>query len=227
MAAGGIMSDFATARRRMVESQIVARGVSDAEVLRAMGRVPRHLFVEDALRDRAYGDSALPIGHGQTISQPYMVALMTQALRLEGGETVLEIGTGSGYQTAILAEIAARVFSIERVAPLYRRARELLDRLGYHQVVLRHGDGSLGWRDQAPFDAIIVTAGAPHVPAELRDQLVPGGRLVIPVGDRTLQNLLRITRREEGDMREELGGCVFVNLIGRDAWAESAGDEAG
>jgi protein-L-isoaspartate(D-aspartate) O-methyltransferase len=220
------MSEFSTARRRMVESQIAARGVTDAEVLRAMGRVPRQRFVDDALRDRAYGDNALPIGHGQTISQPYMVALMTEALRLSGGEKVLEIGTGSGYQTAILAEIADRVFSIERVAPLYRRARELLDQLGYHRVVLRHGDGTLGWRDQAPFDAIIVTAGAPHVPAELRGQLAEGGRLVIPVGDRSLQSLLRITRREEGDLREDLGGCIFVNLIGRDAWAESAEEGA-
>ena len=211
----------------MVESQIAGRGVSDAEVLRAMVRVPRHLFVDAALRDRAYSDNALPIGHGQTISQPYMVALMTEALRLSGGEKVLEIGTGSGYQTAVLAEIADRVFSIERVAPLYRRARELLDHLGYHRVVLRHGDGTLGWRDQAPFDAIIVTAGAPHVPAELREQLAEGGRLVIPVGDRSLQSLLRITRREGGDLREDLGGCIFVNLIGRDAWAEGAEEGTG
>ena len=212
------MSDFATARRRMVAAQLVARGVRDPEVLRAMGRVPRHLFVDEALRDRAYGDSALPIGHDQTISQPLMVATMTQALQLEGGEKVLEIGTGSGYQTAVLAEIAERVFSVERIAPLYRRARALLDQLGYHSVVLRHGDGTLGWRDHAPYDAIVVTAGAPHVPLELRDQLATGGRLVIPVGDRYQQNLLRITRREDEDRREMLGGCVFVNLIGSDAW---------
>ena len=212
------MSDFATARRRMVESQLIARGVRDPEVLRALGRVPRHLFVDEALRDRAYGDSALPIGYDQTISQPFMVATMTQALRLEGGEKVLEIGTGSGYQTAVLAEIAERVFSVERIAPLYRRARALLDRLGYHSVVLRHGDGTLGWRDHAPYDAIVVTAGAPHVPRELRDQLAVGGRLVIPVGERHQQNLLRITRREGGDRREMLGGCVFVSLVGSDGW---------
>jgi len=212
------MSEFATARRRMVAAQLIARGVRDPEVLRALGRVPRHLFVEAALRDRAYGDGALPIGHDQTISQPFMVATMTQTLQLQGGEKVLEIGTGSGYQTAVLAEIAARVFSVERIAPLYRRARALLDHLGYHNIVLRHGDGTLGWRDHAPYDAIVVTAGAPHVPRELRDQLAIGGRMVIPVGDRQQQNLLRITRRETEDRREMLGGCVFVNLIGSDAW---------
>jgi protein-L-isoaspartate(D-aspartate) O-methyltransferase len=219
------MSDFATARRRMVETQLLARGVRDPEVLRALGRVPRHLFVDEALLDRAYGDSALPIGHGQTISQPLMVATMTEALQLEGTEKVLEIGTGSGYQTAVLAEIAERVFSVERVAALYRRSRALLDRLGYHRVVLRHGDGTLGWRDHAPYDAIVVTAGAPHVPEALRDQLIEGGRLVIPVGDRHLQNLVRITRREEGDRHEELGGCVFVSLIGSDGWPPKCGDD--
>ena len=167
----------------MVDTQLIARGVRDPEVLRALGRVPRHLFVEEALRDRAYGDGALPIGYDQTISQPFMVATMTQALQLEGGEKVLEIGTGSGYQTAVLAEIAERVFSVERIAPLYRRARALLDQLGYHNVVLRHGDGTLGWRDHAPYDAIVVTAGAPHVPAgaarstgDRRPAGHPGGR---------------------------------------------------
>jgi protein-L-isoaspartate(D-aspartate) O-methyltransferase len=218
------MSEFATARRRMVETQLVARGIRDPEVLRAMGRVPRHLFVDEALLDRAYGDGALPIGHGQTISQPLMVATMTEALQLEGTEKVLEIGTGSGYQTAVLAEIAERVFSIERVAPLYRRARALLDRLGYHRVILRHGDGTLGWGDHAPYDAILVTAGAPHVPGALRDQLAEGGRLVVPVGDRSLQSLVRITRRREGDRREELGGCIFVSLIGSDGWPGGGDD---
>jgi len=212
------MSEFATARRRMVETQLIPRGIRDPEVLRALARVPRHLFVDEALRDRAYSDSALPIGHGQTISQPLMVATMTQALQLEGTEKVLEIGTGSGYQTAVLAEIAERVFSVERIATLYRRARVLLDGFGYNRVVLLHGDGTCGWREHAPYDAIVVTAGAPHVPAQLRDQLAPGGRLVIPVGDRRLQNLVRITRREEGDQREMLGGCVFVDLIGSDGW---------
>jgi protein-L-isoaspartate(D-aspartate) O-methyltransferase len=212
------MSDFATARRRMVDVHLIARGVTDPEVLRAMGRVPRHLFVDEALRDRAYSDAALPIGHDQTISQPLMVATMSQALLLEGGEKVLEIGSGSGYQTAVLAELADRVFSVERIAALYRRARALLDRLGCHNVVLRHGDGTLGWRDHAPYDAIVVTAGAPHVPRELREQLAVGGRLVIPVGERQQQSLLRITRGAETDRRELLGGCVFVSLIGSDGW---------
>jgi len=219
------MSDFATARRRMVETQLLARGVSDPEVLRALGRVPRHLFVDEAFAERAYGDGALPIGHGQTISQPLMVATMTEALQLEGSEKVLEVGTGSGYQTAVLAEIAERVFSVERVAALYRRARALLDRLGYHRVVLQHGDGTLGWRDHAPYDAIVVTAGAPHVPAALRDQLVEGGRLVIPVGGRHQQNLVRITRREGGDRSETLGGCLFVSLVGSDGWPAGAGGD--
>jgi len=221
-----VRDTYALARRRMVETQLLAGGVRDPEVLRAMGRVPRHLFVDAALGDRAYGDHALPIGHGQTISQPYMVGAMTQALALAGGEKVLEIGTGSGYQTAVLAEIADRVFSVERIAPLYRRARELLDRLGYHRVVLRHGDGTLGWPDHAPYDAIIVTAGAPHVPQALRAQLAPGGRLVIPVGDRRLQRLLRLTRGDEGDASEELCGCVFVDLVGTDGWQPAAGDMA-
>jgi protein-L-isoaspartate(D-aspartate) O-methyltransferase len=203
----------------MVDTQLVARGVRDPEVLRALGRVPRHLFVEEALRDRAYGDGALPIGYDQTISQPFMVATMTEALQLQGGEKLLEIGTGSGYQTAVLAEIAERVFSVERIAPLYRRARSLLDQLGYHNVVLRHGDGTLGWSDHAPYDAIVVTAGAPHLPSALRDQLVIGGRLVIPVGERHRQDLLRITRGEEEDRREMLGACVFVDLIGSDGWS--------
>jgi len=204
----------------MVDTQLLSRGVRDQEVLRALGRVPRHLFVEEALRARAYGDGALPIGYDQTISQPFMVATMTEALQLQGGEKVLEIGTGSGYQTSVLAEIAERVFSVERIAPLYRRARALLDHLGYHNVVLRQGDGTLGWRDHAPYDAIVVTAGAPHVPQALRDQLALGGRLVIPVGDRRQQNLLRITRGESDDRSEMLGGCVFVDLVGSDGWAE-------
>jgi protein-L-isoaspartate(D-aspartate) O-methyltransferase len=219
------MSDFALARRRMVEGQLLARGIRDPEVLRALGRVPRHLFVDTALRDRAYGDTALPIGHGQTISQPLMVATMSQALQLTGTEKVLEIGTGSGYQTAVLAQLAERVFSIERVAALYRRARALLDRLGEHRVVLRHGDGTLGWRDEAPFDAIVVTAGAPHLPETLVAQLREGGRLVVPVGSRELQSLTRITRRDGGVVREELGGCVFVDLVGADGWP--AVDDAG
>lgn len=214
------MTDYELARRRMVEDQLVARGIRDREVLRAMGRVPRHRFVEEALRARAYGDHPLPIGHGQTISQPYMVALMTEALGLTGDERVLEIGTGSGYQTAVLAEIAERVLSIERVAPLARRARALLEELGYHGVAVRHGDGTLGWPEHAPYDAVIVTAGAPRAPRRLIEQLVEGGRLVVPVGDRSVQRLLRVTRAGEGTLEEDLGGCVFVPLRGSDGWEE-------
>lgn len=202
----------------MIAAQLIPRGVHDPEVLRALGRVPRHLFVDGALRDRAYREGALPIGHGQTISQPLIVAAMTQALQLRGDEKVLEIGTGSGYQAAVLAEIAERVFSVERLAPLYRRARTLLDHLGCHKVVLRHGDGTLGWREHAPYDAILVTAGAPHLPAELRDQLAVGGRLVIPVGGRSRQSLVRVTRGEAQDRHEVLGDCVFVSLVGDDGW---------
>ena len=221
------MSDFTTARRRMIERQIIPRGVRDPDVLRALGRVPRHLFVDEALRDRAYGDASLPIGHGQTISQPAMVATMTEALLLRGDEKVLEIGTGCGYQAAVLAEIAARVFSVERLAPLYRRARAVLDRLGCHNVVLRHGDGTLGWAEHAPYDAIVVTAGAPHVPGALREQLAVGGRLVIPVGDRGRQTLVRLTRGEAQDKREVLGDCVFVSLVGTDGWPADGSDERG
>lgn len=212
------LAEATDARARMVEQQLRRRGIDDENVLAAMGRVPRERFVPEHARRRAYEDEALPIGFGQTISQPFMVATMTEALQLHGGEKLLEIGTGSGYQTSVLAEIAERVFSVERIAALYRRARSLLDRLGYHNVVLRHGDGTLGWSDHAPYDAIVVTAGAPHVPQALRDQLAIGGRLVIPVGDRRQQNLLRITRGETEDRREMLGACVFVDLVGTDGW---------
>jgi protein-L-isoaspartate(D-aspartate) O-methyltransferase len=204
----------------MVEALLARRGIKDPEVLRAMGRIPRHLFVEEALRDRSYGDGALPIGFGQTISQPFTAAFMSAALGLAGEEKVLEIGTGSGYQTAVLAELADRVFSVERIAPLYRRARELLDRLGYHRVVLLLRDGTLGWPEHGPYDAIIVTAGAPSVPQQLVGQLAEGGRLVIPVGERREQTLVRVTRTAGGVSTEELGGCVFVSLIGREGWGE-------
>jgi protein-L-isoaspartate(D-aspartate) O-methyltransferase len=214
------MTDFHLARRRMVEDQLVARGVRDPEVLRAMGRIPRHRFVEPALQASAYGDSALPIGLGQTISQPYMVALMTEALGLTGEERVLEIGTGSGYQTAVLAEIADRVFSVERLPALSRRARAVLDSLGYRSVVLLVGDGSPGWPAYAPYDAIIVTAGGPQVPPHLVAQLAEGGRLVIPVGERFSQSLVRVTRRAAGDRVEDLGGAVFVSLIGQEGWRD-------
>jgi protein-L-isoaspartate(D-aspartate) O-methyltransferase len=216
------MDTFHLARKRMVETQIIRRDITDQAVIRAMGSIPRHLFVEEALRDRAYGDFPLPIGSGQTISQPFMVALMTSSLGLTGVERVLEIGTGSGYQTAVLAEIAERVVSVERLGILVPPARTLLERLGYHRVVIHSADGTLGWKDGAPYDAILVTAGAPEVPRELLGQLEEGGRLVIPVGARQSQVLKRVTRRGSTEITENLGGCVFVPLIGKSGWSDSA-----
>ncbi|UCG81875.1 MAG: protein-L-isoaspartate(D-aspartate) O-methyltransferase [Desulfobacterales bacterium] len=202
----------------MVSTQIEARGIHDQRVLEVMRKVPRHLFIGEALRDQAYGDFPLPIGEGQTISQPYIVAEMTQALELSKDDRVLEIGTGSGYQTAILAELAYRIYTIERVRELFVRARKLLDELGYHNVVARCSDGTLGWRDESPFEAIIVTAGAPEVPEKLLQQLTSGGRLIIPVGNRFSQTLLKIRKDEDGIHKTDLGGCRFVKLIGEHGW---------
>ncbi len=211
--------EFAIARERMVADQLRARGITDPRVLTAMGRVPRHRFVEEALAARAYGDYPLPIGEKQTISQPYMVALMTQALELVGGERVLEVGTGSGYQTAILAELATKVYSVERIRSLADRARAILEELGYYNVLIRVGDGTLGWREEAPFDAVLVTAAAPEVPAPLVEQLKAGGRLVIPVGGSTAQVLKCLVKEPDGLVREsELVGCVFVKLVGEQGW---------
>jgi len=208
-------------RMKMITSQLISRGISNEKVLKAMERIPRHLFVDEGLQDQAYADNPLPIGERQTISQPYIVALMTEALGLTGHEKVLEIGTGSGYQAAMLAELADRVFSIERIASLADRARKVLDSLGYYNVLIRVGDGTYGWKEESPFDAIIVTAGAPHVPKTLFDQLTTGGRLIVPTGDRHTQKLLKITRTSEDlDKAEtkDLGGCRFVNLIGEYGW---------
>ena len=211
--------EFAIARERMVADQLRARGITDPRVLTAMGRVPRHRFVEEALAARAYGDYPLPIGEKQTISQPYMVALMTQALELVGGERVLEVGTGSGYQTAILAELATKVYSVERIRSLADRARAILEELGYYNVLIRVGDGTLGWREEAPFDAVLVTAAAPEVPAPLVEHLKPDGRLVIPVGGSTAQVLKCLVKEPDGLIREsELVGCVFVKLVGEQGW---------
>jgi protein-L-isoaspartate(D-aspartate) O-methyltransferase len=204
----------------MVESQLISRGIKDPRVLEAMRKVPRHRFVEEALVSQAYNDHPLPIGEKQTISQPYMVALMTEALELQGKETVLEIGTGSGYQTAILAELAEKIYSIERLRTLSLKAQRILDDLGYFNVVLKVGDGTLGLKKEAPFDAIIVTAGSPDVPQPLVDQLAMGGRLVVPVGDRYTQSLMKITRVKEGIQKTDLGGCRFVNLVGTHGWRE-------
>ena len=202
----------------MVEEQIVSRGIKDPRVIAAMKKVPRHLFVEEALQSQAYSDHPLPIGEKQTISQPYMVALMTEALQLKEKEKVLEIGAGSGYQTAILAELAEKVFSIERIRSLAIRARQLLYELGYFNVEIKIFDGTHGWMEEAPFDAIIVTAGAPDIPQPLLDQLAIDGRLVIPVGDAYAQDLMRVTHTKEGIKKEDLGGCRFVKLIGKYGW---------
>ena len=206
----------------MLTEQLENRGITDQRVLAAMGEVPRHLFVESALADRAYEDRALPIGERQTISQPYMVALMTQALELTGVERVLEIGTGSGYQAAVLAQLASRVYSVERLKPLADRARELLDRLKLFNVVIKVFDGTFGWPEEAPFDAIIVTAAAPAVPRPLIDQLKEGGRLVAPVGDREDQRLVKAVKRSSGVQTTMLTHCTFVPLIGSHGWPPDA-----
>ncbi len=204
----------------MVETQLAARGISDPSVLEAMGKVPRHLFVDEALRDQAYNDHPLPIGEKQTISQPYIVALMTESLGLSGKEKVLEIGTGSGYQTAVLAELANRVFSIERHPALAYRANQILQKLGYTNIIIRVGDGSLGWPDDSPFDGAIVTAGTPKIPQPLVDQLSMGGRLIVPVGDRLSQDLYKVERTPEGIHKTNLGGVRFVDLVGKWGWNE-------
>ncbi len=194
-------------RQEMVDKQIVARGVKDPLVIRAMTRIPRHLFVSEALIDSAYGDFPLPIGEGLTFSQPYIIAEMTQALNLKGDERVLEIGTGSGYQAAVLADIVFRVYTIERINTLFMRTRKLLDQLKYHNIVARYSDGTQGWKEESPFDAIMVTAGGEHVPQPLIDQLAPGGRLIMPVGGLFSQELLLLQKEEDGSIiSRNLGG---------------------
>ena len=216
------MTNFTVARKRMVETQIVGRGISDARVIETMLKVPRHIFVEEAMSAQSYSDSALPIGEKQTISQPYIVALMTELLQLKGSEKVLELGTGSGYQAAILATMADRVYTIERIRPLALRARKALDSLGLLNVNIKIDDGTDGWASEAPFDAIIVTAGAPEIPQTLISQLKTGGRLVIPVGDQTVQNLIKVVKNQDGSLsKESLTSCRFVKLIGKQGWAEN------
>jgi protein-L-isoaspartate(D-aspartate) O-methyltransferase len=214
------MIDFEKERSRMVEEQIAYRGVRDPRVLAVMGKVPRHEFMPEALRTQAYGDHAMPIGDGQTISQPYMVALMTELLALKGDERVLEIGTGSGYQAAILAELCQKVFTVERVKTLADKARATLDRLGYKNVAMKVFDGTYGWKEMAPFDAIIVTAAAPKIPDALVEQLKDGGRLVIPVGERYSQVLIRVIKSASGVTTTTSVPCVFVPLIGNHGWKE-------
>jgi protein-L-isoaspartate(D-aspartate) O-methyltransferase len=209
----GDLFDPVEARQRMVREQLVARGIRDRRVLEAMGRVSRHELVPESVRELAYEDRPLPIGFGQTISQPYIVAAMTEVLGLEGDERVLEIGTGSGYQAAVLAGLCREVFSIELEKALADRAREDLSRLGYANVHVRHGDGYRGWPEQAPFDAIVVTAAPDHVPPALVEQLAVGGRMILPVG-RALQDLLLVTRSESGVHQRVLMGVRFVPMRG-------------
>jgi len=212
--------DFNLSRERMVKNQLIARSIKDRGVLQAMGKIPRHLFIEDALYGEAYNDHPVPIGEKQTISQPYIVALMTEALELKGNENTLEIGTGSGYQTAILAELSSRVYTIERIKSLLGNARKLLSQLGYDNILFKVFDGTLGWEEYAPFDAIMVTAGAPRLAKPLIDQLADNGRMIIPVGDRYSQELIRITRKGKDLEQKNLGGCRFVNLIGVHGWPD-------
>lgn len=218
------MRDWERLAAAMVETQLVPRGITDEGVLDAIRSVPRHLFVGPGMEQSAYGDHALPIGEGQTISQPYMVALMTQALRLAGGERVLEIGTGSGYQTAILAKLAAQVFSVERVRALTERARETLDGLGIMNVAVMVGDGTVGWSEFAPFDRIIVTAGAPSVPESVLGQLADRGVMVVPVGSQSMQDLKVIEKRDGVTTIHGYGSCVFVPLVGKEGWGGLNGE---
>ncbi|HTG35586.1 MAG TPA: protein-L-isoaspartate(D-aspartate) O-methyltransferase [Thermoanaerobaculia bacterium] len=217
--------DFETLRKEMVDRQIAARDVRDERVLEALRTVPREAFVPERLAEFAYDDMPLPIGEEQTISQPFVVALMAEALEIRPGDKVLEIGAGSGYAAAVLSRLAREVWTVERHPSLAREARERMARLGYRNVHVLHGDGTLGWPEHAPYDAIVVAAGGPEVPQALLDQLAVGGRLVIPIGpDLRTQNLVRVRRRADGSVvREDLGGVRFVPLIGAQGWPEEGG----
>jgi protein-L-isoaspartate(D-aspartate) O-methyltransferase len=218
-----MVADDVQRRDDMVTQQLITRGIQDQRVLQAMRAMPRHLFVPPGHQPKAYDDMPLPIGCDQTISQPLMVALMTEALRLQGSERVLEIGTGSGYQAAILARLSRVVFSLERLPELAAQARSILAALNLKNVHVLLGDGTLGLPEHAPYDAIVVTAGAPHIPPAFIDQLSLDGRLVIPVGDRVEQVLTRVTKTSDGPQIEHLGGCRFVPLIGEGGWGGTEG----
>ncbi len=211
---------FDDLRNEMVDAQLIQRGIQDKRVLSAFRKVPRHRFVPDNLWGLAYDDHPLPIGYGQTISQPYMVALMTELLKLKGNEKVLEIGTGSGYQTAILAGLSAQVYSIDRVDELAKSAEKLVTDLGYTNIKVKSGDGTLGWQEYSPYDGIIVTAGAPSVPVPLLEQLSDGGRLIIPVGSGFSQMLKSITKKDGRTEETDECPCVFVPLIGKYGWSQ-------
>jgi protein-L-isoaspartate(D-aspartate) O-methyltransferase len=210
--------DFAAERARLIEH--LSREIKDRRVLEVMARIPRERFVPEEGRRLAYEDIPLPIGLDQTISQPFIIALMTEALELTGTERVLEIGTGSGYQAAILAGLARQVVTMERLPELADTARKVLDSLGYSNIEIHLSEETLGWPERAPYEAILVTAGAPRVPPELVAQLAIGGRMVIPVGSRYLQELVKITRQKRKNRTENLGGCRFVSLIGKGAWED-------
>lgn len=210
---------IAKLQRAMVEDQLKIRGIADERVLAAMEKVPRHLFLPAELQPHAYEDCPLPIGEGQTISQPYIVALMTELLQVEPGDKVLEVGTGSGYQAAILTEIGAEVYTIEYIESLMEKAKERTEKAGYAGIHFLAGDGTIGWPEHAPYNGIVVTAGAPQIPQPLVDQLAEGGRLVLPIGGRFSQILVRITK-VGGELRtEESCGCVFVPLLGKYGWS--------
>lgn len=217
------LTEYDRAREQMVRNQIETRGITDPLVLAAMRQVPRHLFVPVEMRDSAYRDAPLPIGEGQTISQPYIVALMTEMLELTGEERVLEIGTGSGYQAAVLSLLAREVYTVERLPTLARHAEELLHQLGYHNVRVRVGDGTLGWSEYAPYEAIIVTAASPDIPPPLLDQLADGGRFIAPIGPRWTQTLVRVRREGDKFHREYLTAVAFVPLVGEHGWNEGNG----
>lgn len=212
--------DLEEIRERMVAEQLIPRGISDKKVLAAFRKIPRHYFVPADLQERSYDDYPLPIGNQQTISQPYMVALMTQLLSLKGGEKVLEIGTGSGYQTAILAEMAKEVYSVERIDLLAAQAEKTLNSIGYTNFKIKVGDGTLGWDEYAPYDAIIVTAGAPGVPESLAKQLKDGGRIVIPLGSGYMQIMTIVEKNGDKLTTKEVCGCAFVPLIGKEGWSD-------
>ncbi len=212
------INDFEFLRQRMVDEQLIPRGISDAGVLSVFRKVPRHEFMPQEYMDSAYDDHPLPIGGGQTISQPYMVALMTEQLDLKGGEKILEIGAGSGYQAAILAEIASEVYTVERIETLAKKCDATLKKLGYKNIKVVVGDGTLGYKEAAPYDGIIVTCGAPGIPSSYIEQLKTGGILVMPIGSQFSQVLTVVKKMKEGVQTKEVCGCVFVPLIGKDGW---------
>lgn len=212
--------DFETLKKRMVQEQLIPRGIKNLKVLSVLSRIERHKFIQENLKNNAYADFPLPIGEGQTISQPYIVALMTEGLDLSGNEKVLEIGTGSGYQTAILAELSREVYSIERFETLAQRAQSLLIELGYKNIKIKVGDGTLGWQEEAPFDRIIITASSPKIPEPLVEQLADNGKLILPLGE-NLSQVLTLVEKKEGRLKSsDICGCVFVPLVGKYGWSD-------